>query len=606
MHNEKNDSHGDYQLDDAATGEYPVLFDAAREPTDSLQALNGAPHEATPTAPDAPTAHAPAMASDTVTAYDPTPAPDATVEHPQLPAGGETQVSGWLADLEAEIARLHDRWQQVEQGFGAKDSLIAELKTEIASRDGALADVRARLERNAEALTALEHSLADKNDDVKNLTAELTRRAATHEQSVASLAAVTAERQVAQRDLEAARMEIIRLNTAVEREQAAVKALATRNDQLVAAQAAMSLRLAELETYIDGRAQSWSGLKAEITEQKNTILRLEKGLKTKDMTIDDGARLKRELEQRLVDMERQNSEISGRRKEREAAYDELQRKLTEHFALAENLKADLAKRMTDHDRLLSSASTDRTLIATLEAVVREKDASLAALEAQLAANQSTADERLRALERDLTERDTALAQSRERADQQSQLATGLKAELDVKRTGVDLLQRSVHRISNLGASLAELERRIESSKSVRAADDAAVPTVTPASTVDAEPVELLPLESFLSLDGSGRPANDTAPRLIGSVGGEKMTFPLSKSEMTIGRGKTSDIRISSHFISRVHAKISTRGIATTIEDIGSKNGIFVNANRIKRCVLRDGDVVSLASELELKFVDAAH
>ena len=36
------------------------------------------------------------------------------------------------------------------------------------------------------------------------------------------------------------------------------------------------------------------------------------------------------------------------------------------------------------------------------------------------------------------------------------------------------------------------------------------------------------------------------------------------------------------------------------------NGIFVNANRVKRCVLRDGDVVSLASELELKFVDAAH
>ncbi len=601
MHNEKNDLPGDYPIDDSATGEYPVLFEAVREPTDSLQALNG-------TADDAPAAHATTTVHDAPGEPDATMAQDATVEHPQLPAGGETQVSGWLADLEAEIARLHHRWQQVEQGFGAKDGLIVELKTEIASRDGALADVRARLERNAEALTALEHSLADKNEDVKNLSAELTRRAATHEQSVAALGAVTAERQVAQRDLEAARMEIIRLNSAVEREQAAVKALATRNDQLVAAQAALTLRLEELETYINGRAQSWSGLKAEITEQKNTILRLEKGLKTKDMTIDDGTRLKRELEQKLVEMERQNSEISGRRKEREAAYDELQRKLTEHFALAEQLKADLANRMTDHERLLTSATTDRTQIATLEAVVREKETALAALEAQLAANRSAADERLRALERDLAARDTALAQSRERADQQSQLATGLKAELDVKRTSVDMLQRSVHRITNLGASLADLERRIESSKSVRAANDAAVPpiNVNAAPTADAEPAELLPLASFLSLDGSGRPASDTAPKLVGSVGGEKMSFPLSKGEMTIGRGKTSDIRISSHFISRVHAKIITRGIATTIEDIGSKNGIFVNANRVKRCVLRDGDVVSLASELELKFVDAAH
>lgn len=588
MHNNNNDSKGDSYSDDGATGEYPVLFDSVQELTESLQAVNGTAHDAT--------AEQPPL--------------DVTIEHPQLPvpaevpAGGETQVSAWLADLEAEIARLHDRWHQVEQGFGAKDGLIAELKTEIASRDGALADVRARLERNTEVVTALERSLANKNDDVANLAAELTRRAATHEQSVAALAAVTAERQVAQRDLEAARMEIIRLNTAVEREQAAVKALATGNEQLVAAQAAMTQRVQELETYIDGRAQSWSGLKAEITEQKNTILRLEKGLKTKDVTIDDGTRVKRELEQKLVDLERQNLEISGRRKEREAAYDELQRKLTEHFALAEQLKADLAKRVADHDRVLASATADRMLITTLETVAREKDAALAALEARLAADRTAADERLRALERDLAERDTALAQSRERADQQALLATGLKAELDIKRTGADLLQRSMHRISNLGASLAELERRIESSTSVRAADEAAVPTVNAA--VEAEPAELLPLESFLSLDGSGRRANDTAPKLIGSVGGEKMSFPLSKSEMTIGRGKSSDIRLSSHFISRVHAKIVTHGIATTIEDIGSKNGIFVNANRVKRCVLRDGDVVSLASELELKFVDAAH
>ena len=599
MHNDKNDPSGSYQTDDSATGEYPVLFDPVREPTDSVLVLNGAAH-------DAP------IEQDATPPHDATTAQDATVEHPQLTAAGETQVSGWLADLEAEIAHLHNRWQQVEEGFGAKDGLIAELKTDIASRDGALADVRARLERNAEALAALEHSLADKNNDVKNLTADLTRRAATHEQDVAALGAVTAERQIAQRDLEAARIEIIRLNAAIEREQAAVKTLATRNDQLVAAQAAMSLRLEELETYINGRAQSWSGLKAEITEQKNTILRLEKGLKTKDVTIDDGARLKRELEQKFVDLERQNLEISGRRKEREAAYDELQRKLTEHFALAEQLKADLAKRIADHDRLFTSATTDRSQIAALEAVVREKDTALAALEAQVAANRLAADERLRALERDLAERDSALAQSRERADQQSQLATGLKAELDVKRTSVDLLQRSVHRISNLGASLAELERRIESSKSmessksVRAADQTAVPALNAAPPVDAEPAELLPLESFLPLDGRGRAATDTAPKLVGSVGGEKMSYALSKSEMTIGRGKTSDIRISSHFISRLHAKIVTRGIATTIEDIGSKNGIFVNANRVKRCVLRDGDVVSLASELELRFVDSAH
>jgi pSer/pThr/pTyr-binding forkhead associated (FHA) protein len=41
-----------------------------------------------------------------------------------------------------------------------------------------------------------------------------------------------------------------------------------------------------------------------------------------------------------------------------------------------------------------------------------------------------------------------------------------------------------------------------------------------------------------------------------------------------------------------------------IEDAGSKNGILVNSERVKRCILRDGDIVSLGGELDLRFVDA--
>jgi chromosome segregation ATPase len=575
MKNDKNDSSGGFQSDDGVTGEYPVVFDAIHESTDSLPALNGAAH-------------------------------DVTVERPALPAGEDAQVTAWLADLEAEIARLHDRWRDVEQGFNAKDSVIAELKEEIATRDGTLAELRERLDRNTEGLKSLEGSLAEKIAEVAKLSADVTRHATTHEQNVAAIAAAAEAHALAQRDLDAARAEVAKLRGDVAREQVAMAALAARNDELLAAQAAMTQRIQELETYIDGRAQSWSGLKSEIAEQKNAILRLEKGLKTKDVAIEDAARAKRDIEQKLLDLERQNSELAGRRKEREAAYDELQRKLAEHFAAAEQLKADLAKRVADHDRLTSATTSDRALIATLEAAVRDKDSALTALEARLAMDRSVSEERQRALELELAARDTELAKTREQAVQQTELATTLKTELDAKRTSVDMLQRSVHRISNLGASLAELERRIDSSKSTKARQDAETPTVN-AESVAAPPAELLPLESFMRLDGSDDTAKDErSPKLIGSVGGEKVSFPLAKSDMTIGRGKGSDIRISSHFISRLHAKISTRGIATTIEDIGSKNGIFVNANRVKRCVLRDGDVVSLASELELKFIDAAH
>src|SRR5690606_22861762 len=123
--------------------------------------------------------------------------------------------------------------------------------------------------------------------------------------------------------------------------------------------------------------------------------------------------------------------------------------------------------------------------------------------------------------------------------------------------------------------------------------------------------DLLPIEALLEdgdLDRSwiAEVASLTPRKLVAYVSGESIDYPLTKTEMTIGRGKHTDIRIASHFISRIHATIKTQGKATVIEDAGSKNGILVNSARVERCELRDGDVVSLGGELDLRFVDARH
>lgn len=102
----------------------------------------------------------------------------------------------------------------------------------------------------------------------------------------------------------------------------------------------------------------------------------------------------------------------------------------------------------------------------------------------------------------------------------------------------------------------------------------------------------------------GRPVVTSGTRKLVALVGDGIDYPLVKDEMTIGRGKSSDIRIASHFISRIHARISTCGRATVIEDAGSKNGILVNSERVTRRELHDGDVVSLGGELDLKYVDA--
>jgi putative secretion ATPase (PEP-CTERM system associated) len=74
--------------------------------------------------------------------------------------------------------------------------------------------------------------------------------------------------------------------------------------------------------------------------------------------------------------------------------------------------------------------------------------------------------------------------------------------------------------------------------------------------------------------------------------------PVSEFELPIGRtiiGRTSDndLQISSKFISRHHAQVSTRADGCTLEDLNSTNGVFIGSRRVKHHKLVDGDVIQL-------------
>jgi myosin heavy subunit len=402
------------------------------------------------------------------------------------------------------------------------------------------------------------------------------------------------------RELETARAEIERLALTVQREQAASNAAASHNEELLAAHGGLNLRIQELEAYIDGRASSWSLVQAEIAEHKSTILRLEKSLKSQERAVEEVERQKRSLASTLGELKQENANLTAQSKEREAAYQNLEHRLGDVRAAHAWLQADVARHRAEHQGLMAKTKEDRELIASLEAELASRAQTLSLAEHELAA--------ARAMVEELTSTKDALATLLE---QQTDLASALTAELQNKQAGLDVLDRSVRRISDLGASVAELERRFEFGSSE--SDAARAEALASVANERHEIEDLLPAETFLGTDHEGdttpliaRRTSSGARKLIGMIGGEEVDYLLGKSEMTIGRGKTSDIRIQSHYISRLHARISTRGIATTIEDVGSKNGILANRERVTRAVLRDGDVVTLASELELQFVDARH
>jgi hypothetical protein len=92
-------------------------------------------------------------------------------------------------------------------------------------------------------------------------------------------------------------------------------------------------------------------------------------------------------------------------------------------------------------------------------------------------------------------------------------------------------------------------------------------------------------------------------RLIVNMNGdETLKYPLSKNIMTIGREPHNDIHIRSRYISRFHARIVSDQDGSIIEDLDSRNGVAVNANKARRQVLRSGDLIDLG-RVQLKFID---
>jgi len=81
--------------------------------------------------------------------------------------------------------------------------------------------------------------------------------------------------------------------------------------------------------------------------------------------------------------------------------------------------------------------------------------------------------------------------------------------------------------------------------------------------------------------------------LIGRVDDQELRFPLFKDRLTIGRTEQNDIQLKAQYISRRHAVITTEGDAARVVDWGSKNGVYVNSERVTEHFLKNGDIVTI-------------
>ena len=98
---------------------------------------------------------------------------------------------------------------------------------------------------------------------------------------------------------------------------------------------------------------------------------------------------------------------------------------------------------------------------------------------------------------------------------------------------------------------------------------------------------------------------ETAMLILREGQGVGTRWMIDRSDMIIGREEDCDIVLPSRQISRNHARIRRSEGRHILEDLGSKNGTFVNGRELTEpYTLQDGDEIQIALSFKLFFVDA--
>jgi len=97
---------------------------------------------------------------------------------------------------------------------------------------------------------------------------------------------------------------------------------------------------------------------------------------------------------------------------------------------------------------------------------------------------------------------------------------------------------------------------------------------------------------------SGTPKAAKAPNqlallcLSGKQTGQETMLPADRP-LIIGRSRQADIRLEDDLASRQHTKIAFEDDKYVVEDLGSKNGTYLNGQKVGRAVLKTGDYIRI-------------
>jgi len=135
----------------------------------------------------------------------------------------------------------------------------------------------------------------------------------------------------------------------------------------------------------------------------------------------------------------------------------------------------------------------------------------------------------------------------------------------------------------------------------RLEDGKPVPTPTPVAVEFAAVVRPRPEDDTKEIvtpkavQYLGHVGKVTVSRLNVVVAGRETSYPLTRDTYTLGRHRNNDIVISDPKVSSFHARIDRSPEGFALVDLKSRNGSYVNGERIESAQLKTGDEIRLGT-----------
>lgn len=373
-----------------------------------------------------------------------------------------------------------------------------------------------------------------------------------------------------------------------------------------------------LEAEIKAREELTTSLGKELDDSRSKLRRKKKLLGERDKTIKalkaeirDRNEAFRELEDAVREKEQRLS--AGQLASNDAALRELQAQQARTEAYADELRRQLNEVMRESDGALSQHEKLTAKVADAQQTINELEARLAESEAgrhdaleALASAHKAHEQEIRTLRFELGEAEQTLAQNEDISEQlASDLIETRSYRDELERMLGETEQQSTGRIEELEKQVAMLEGTVEDYEEKLEGKSEAISCLLAELAKKSQEFDSIgEIENVIHeiddrmserIDERATDQQRVTRLLIGRVGDQELRFPLFKDRLTIGRTGANDIQLKAQYISRRHAVIVTEGDVARIVDWGSKNGVYVNSERITEHFLKNGDIVTIGT-----------